>query len=71
MFYFTYRHLINARATDYNVEVVAMSLEKIVDFEMACHNENTIKAFNKGLAMLRASQRYEEIFKHYLSDQQF
>ncbi len=68
MFQFIRKSLIHSRADDYDAEVVESPLERVVDFKMGCHKEDVVKNFNKGLAMLRANQRYDEIFKHYLSD---
>lgn len=66
MFYFVRRSLMNERPEYYDAEITEVPVEKVIDFSLVCHNENTIKEFNKGLAMLRANHRYEAIFKQYL-----
>lgn len=66
MFHSVRRNLLSSRPEDYDAEIAEFPIEKVIDFSLVCHNENTIKEFNKGLAMLKANHRYEEIFKQYL-----
>ncbi|CAK0746617.1 putative PBPb domain-containing protein [Gammaproteobacteria bacterium] len=66
MFHFISSNLLTTRPESYDGDVVESQLEKAVDLKIACHNKETVDYFNKGLAMLRSSHRYEEIFRHYL-----
>ncbi|CAK0766276.1 putative ABC transporter substrate-binding protein [Gammaproteobacteria bacterium] len=65
MFHSIRKNLINMRPTDLEEEIFESPISKTVDFKLACHHEENVKAFNKGLALLRAKPRYAELFKQY------
>ena len=68
MFQFILKNLRSTRAEDYDAEVFEVPVEKVVDFKMACHNKSIVDTFNKGLATVRSTHRYEAIFDRYLSN---
>lgn len=65
MFHFIRDNLVSVRADDYDAEFVEGSVDKVIDFKMACHDKEIVEMFNKGLAMLRARNRPEDIFAAY------
>ena len=66
MFHFIRNALMNARPDAYDAEVAEVPLEINVEFRIACHNQDLVNQFNRGLVMLHASGRYGKIFDHYL-----
>ncbi|CAK0747017.1 hypothetical protein CCP3SC15_1480002 [Gammaproteobacteria bacterium] len=68
MFHFIRSSLVSVRPEDYDAEVLEVPVEKNVDFKVVCHDKAILDDFNRGLSMLHASHRYEEIFGHYLSE---